>query len=141
MTSRPRRIRPRNTWQRGAILAALEVSPCHLTAEELHRGLRRGPRPIGLATIYRALEVFVRDGLVEPVHIGDGKIRYGLAARHHDHVVCLGCGRWEPVKRCLVPRLPRRLSSGFAISGHQLEVYGYCVMCQVGPPMAGSRGM
>ncbi|MDR7418130.1 MAG: transcriptional repressor [Armatimonadota bacterium] len=122
-------VRQRNTRQRGAILAAIEAASCHLTAEDLYRRLRRGPRPIGLATIYRALDAFVREGLVEPAHVGDGRVRYGLAAKHHDHLVCLGCGAWRPLERCLVIGAPRRMS-GFVVTGHQLEVFGYCARCR-----------
>jgi Fur family ferric uptake transcriptional regulator len=122
--------RQRNTWQRGAILAAIEAAPCHLTAEDLYRRLRRGPLPIGLATVYRALGTFVREGLVEPAHVGDGSVRYGLASRHHDHIVCVGCGAWQPLERCVVTALPRDLASGFEIIGHQLEVFGYCARCR-----------
>jgi Fe2+ or Zn2+ uptake regulation protein len=122
------RTRQRNTWQRGAILDAMRTARCHVTAEEVHLRVRRGPRAIGLATVYRALDAFVREGLVEPAHVGDGRVRYGLAANHHDHVVCVSCGRWEPIERCLVSP-PPRLASGFVVIGHQLELYGYCARC------------
>ena len=122
-------MRSRNTWQRGAILKVMEGARCHVTAEELHRKLRASTRPIGLATVYRALNGFVREGVIEPVHVGDGKVRYGLAAKHHDHVVCLTCGRWQPLAKCLVTP-PKRLPSGFKVTGHQLELYGQCASCQ-----------
>jgi Fur family ferric uptake transcriptional regulator len=112
----------------------METVRCHLTAEEIHRRVRRGARPIGLATVYRALETFVREGLVEPAHIGDGRVRYGLAVKHHDHLVCLRCGKWEVLAECLVPRVPRLAASGFLVIGHQLELYGYCARCQGTPP-------
>ncbi|MGQ0569425.1 MAG: Fur family transcriptional regulator [Armatimonadota bacterium] len=124
--------RKRNTWQRGVILRAMQAAHCHITVEELYRRVLRGSHPIGLATVYRALDRFVREGLVEPLHVGDGKVRYGLAAKHHDHLVCLVCGEWEPLELCLV-RPPRRLSSGFRVTGHQVEFYGYCARCQVSP--------
>jgi Fur family ferric uptake transcriptional regulator len=110
-------------------MRVVEAADCHLTAEEVHRRLRRGRRPIGLATVYRTLDLFVREGLVERAHVGDGKVRYGLAARHHDHLVCLACGEWEPIKDCLVSRPPRRMA-GFRVTGHQLELYGVCADCQ-----------
>ncbi len=120
----------RSTWQRGAILRVIEALACHVPAEEIHRRLQRGGRSIGLATVYRALEAFVREGLVEPAYVGDGRVRYGLAAHHHDHLICLGCGEWEPIQECLVPQVPRRLGSGFRVMGHQVELYGYCAQCQ-----------
>jgi Fe2+ or Zn2+ uptake regulation protein len=110
----------------------MDTMRCHVTAEELHRRLARGSRPIGLATIYRALERFVREGRVELVYIGDGPVRYGLTSRHHDHLVCLNCGDWEPLEPCLIPKPPRHVTSGFRVTGHQLELYGYCARCQDG---------
>jgi Fe2+ or Zn2+ uptake regulation protein len=72
----------------------------------------------------------VREGLVESVYVGDGRVRYGLISKHHDHLVCLSCGDWEPLAECLMPQPPRRLPSGFEVTGHQLELYGYCARCQ-----------
>ncbi len=132
MTTLRPATRTRTTWQRGAILHAMKAARCHLTAEQIHRRVRRSPHPIGLATVYRALETFVREGLVEPVHIGDGRVRYGLVANHHDHLVCLSCGDWKPLHECLVDHAPRRIASTFRVTGHQLEVYGYCAQCQGG---------
>jgi Fur family ferric uptake transcriptional regulator len=129
MVKARRPARGRNTWQRGAILAVMEGARCHVTAEEVHRRLRGGARSIGLATVYRALNGFMRDGVVEPMHVGDGKVRYGLTARHHDHLVCLSCGRWEPLAKCHV-RVPKRVPSGFTVTGHQLELYGHCARCR-----------
>jgi Fe2+ or Zn2+ uptake regulation protein len=128
MASRPG-ARRRNTWQRAAILQAISQAACHVTAEEIRDRLRR-TRPIGLATVYRALDAFVRDGVLEPAHVGDGKVRYGLTSKHHDHLVCLSCGAWKALKTCVVPRLPRRIASGFKVTGHQVELYGYCAQCQ-----------
>lgn len=122
--------RVRTTWQREAVLRVVASTRCHMPAEEIHRRLRRGRRPIGLATVYRALEAFVREGLVEAVHLGDGRVRYGLTSRHHDHLVCLGCGAWEPLEDCRARRLPHRHPSGFRATGHRLEFFGYCARCQ-----------
>lgn len=119
----------RKTWQRDAIVQVLKRAGCHLTAEEIHHRVQRRGRRIGLATVYRALELFLRSGLVEPVHVADGRMRYGLAAKHHDHAICLTCGRWEPMPGCLVSRLPRHAPNGFRVTGHQLEVFGFCAQC------------
>ncbi|MDR7481674.1 MAG: transcriptional repressor [Armatimonadota bacterium] len=120
----------RQTRQRASILRILERAGCHLTAEEIHRRLRRRGHRVGLATVYRAVELFVRSGLVEPAYLADGGVRYGLAAKHHDHAVCLRCGRFQALRPCVVPRAPRRLPAGFRITGHQLEIYGVCAACQ-----------
>jgi len=130
MTTHPTVRRKRNSWQRDAVMRTVEAANCHLTAEEVHGRLRRGRRPIGLATVYRTLDLFVREGLAETAHVGDGKVRYGLAAKHHDHLVCRNCGEWEPIKECLVPRPPKRMGSGFRVTGHRLELFGVCADCQ-----------
>ncbi len=130
MTTSQPYARRRKTWRRGAILQAMKAARCCLTAEEIHRRVRRSPHPIGLATVYRALETFGREGVVEQLHIGDGRVRYGLAVKHHDHLVCLKCGQWKPLHQCLVPAASKRFASGFRVTGHQLELYGYCRQCQ-----------
>lgn len=122
--------RTRNTQQRQRILHAIQTAGCHLTAGEIHRRVGRGGRAIGLATVYRALEAFARAGLMESVSIGGGAIRYGLAAEHHDHLVCLECGRWQPLGRCPAPRAPRGAAPGFRVTGHRLEFLGYCAECR-----------
>ncbi len=120
----------RNTWQRQTIIRIIKAGGCHLTAEEIHRRVRRGGRRIGLATVYRTLDACARAGVVEPVRVGDGAVRYGLASDHHDHLICLGCGTWDALEPCLVPSVPKRVTPGFRVTGHRLEVYGYCRACQ-----------
>lgn len=132
-TGRPRG-RTRKTWQRAVILRVVENAGCHLTAEEIHRRVARGRRPIGLATVYRALEAFAREGLVEPLYVGDGRVRYGSASRHHDHLVCLDCGRWQPLGACARPRLPRGHKATFQVLGHRVEFYGRCARCRPAAP-------
>jgi Fe2+ or Zn2+ uptake regulation protein len=132
MTRRTAPAHRRTTWQRGTILRAIETATCHLTAEEIYRRARRRGRAIGLATVYRSLEAFVREGVVEPAYLGDGRVRYALAVNHHEHLVCLRCGGWESLDACLVPQPPRRTGSGFRVTGHRLTLYGHCARCQAG---------
>ncbi len=121
--------RTRDTTQRRRILRVLQTAGCHLTAREIHRRVGRDGHAVGLATIYRALGAFARAGLVETASIG-GAVRYGLATEHHDHLVCLGCGRWQPLDRCPAPRAPRGAAAGFRVTGHRLEFLGYCARCR-----------
>lgn len=124
---------PRTTRQREAVLRALEAARCHLTAEEVFRRARRGGGRVGLATVYRALDAFVQAGVLEAIHLGDGRVRYGLAAHHHDHLVCLECGRLEPLDGCPIPKRPRAGASGFRVTAHRLAFYGYCGGCGPSP--------
>ncbi|MBM3471185.1 MAG: transcriptional repressor [Armatimonadetes bacterium] len=122
--------RTRNTHKRQRILRAIQAAGCHLTAGEIRRRVGRDGLAIGLATVYRALAAFARAGLVESVSLGGRATRYGLAAEHHDHVVCLECGRWQPLRRCPAPRAPRDAAPGFRVTGHRLEFFGYCGECR-----------
>lgn len=120
----------RQTRQREVVLKVLERARCHLTAEEVHARARRLGRGIGLATVYRTLELFAATGVVEPAHLADGRVHFGLAAKHHDHAICVRCGGWESLTACALPRPPRRVPSGFKVTGHALELYGVCAACQ-----------
>jgi Fe2+ or Zn2+ uptake regulation protein len=132
-TKRPGAAAPRRrTRQREIVLKVIGRARCHLTAEEVHARARALSPGIGLATVYRTLELFAATGVAEPAHLADGRVRYGLAAKHHDHAICLRCGTWESLTACALPRPPRQVPSGFKVTGHQLELYGLCAACQAG---------
>jgi Fe2+ or Zn2+ uptake regulation protein len=123
----------------GAIVESAAVgdagpgSPRSWSAREPREGVPlRGElvAKIGLVTVYRTLELLVREGWVDRWQEG-GVARYELARPHHHHLVCLRCGsvvRWED---CPVD-LPAgaKLEAGFLVTGHRLEVLGYCPSCQ-----------
>jgi Fur family ferric uptake transcriptional regulator len=118
------------TKARLAVLAALAEAGCGADARHVHRLAERVHPKIGLVTVYRTLELLVREGWVDRWQEG-GVARYELARPHHHHLVCLRCGsvvRWED---CPVD-LPAgaKLEAGFLVTGHRLEVLGYCPSCQ-----------
>jgi len=126
LRSRGRRM----TAQRRAILEAMATLGCAQDAEAIYARARRAHPRLGLVTVYRTLDAFVADGLAQPVFLGDGRVRYDLAQEgaHHHHLVCLTCGRVERVDECHLPP-PRRLG-GFRVTGHRLELFGYCPDCR-----------
>lgn len=130
--ARLRRRGGRMTAQRRAVLEALSAPGCAHDAETIHaRARRRHPR-LGLVTVYRTLEAFVREGVARPVFFGDGRARYDLAEEgpHHHHAVCTRCGRVARLERCGLPS-PRRLGRphGFTVTAHRLELFGICRRC------------
>jgi Fur family ferric uptake transcriptional regulator len=130
-TKRRAAVTPRRqTRQREIVLKVLGRARCHLTAEEVHARAGALVRGIGLATVYRTLELFAATGVVEPAHLADGRVHFGLAAKHHDHAICVRCGTWESLAACALPRPPRRVPAGFKVTGHALEFYGVCAACQ-----------
>src|SRR2546430_8748740 len=83
---------------RSAVVELLGKQNCCLSAQEIFDDLRRARRPVGIASVYRALEVLVELRLVKRVDAGDGISRFEPApvdGDHHHHLVCRDCGKVE----------------------------------------------
>ena len=122
------------TPQRKAILKVLTNTHDHLTPAQIHARMKNGNSGIGLATVYRTLDILVELELVCPVYDKGGAISY-VAARtsgHHHHLVCSGCGAVVDFTDCDLEDLEQRISlvTGFEIEGHFLELRGLCYDCQ-----------
>ena len=127
MTEAPRR----QTRQRSAVLALLDELDGFRTAQELHALLRERGDAVGLATVYRALQALVDDGLVDVLR-SDSEAGYRrCSAVHHHHLVCRSCGRTVEVEDPPVERWAAKVAAehGFADVQHQLEVFGTCATC------------
>jgi Fur family transcriptional regulator, ferric uptake regulator len=101
----------------------------HMTAEDVFRHLLMEHTDIGLATVYRVLTQFEQAGILSRNHFESGKAVYELnEGQHHDHVVCLDCGR---VEEFYDPEIESRqhavaLAKGFVIADHALSLYAHC---------------
>src|ERR1700684_1248339 len=118
------------TLPRLKILEILESSQTrHLSAEDIYRSLLESNEDIGLATVYRVLTQFEAAGLVTRHHFEDGmavfEINHGT---HHDHIVCLDCGRVEEFMDGGIEERQHAVAKrlGFEISDHALILYGHC---------------
>ncbi len=114
----------------------------HFTAPQLVRESRRRGLPVGRATIFRALEVFLDLGLVERLDMPDGEHAYVVCEpAHHHHVVCQRCGRTAEVDdrglRAVVQEIEGR--TGYAIDSHRVELFGTCPSCQAQDAVAAAR--
>src|ERR1700748_590575 len=101
----------------------------HLTAEDVYRKLLEDHSDIGLATVYRVLTQFEQAGLLVRHHFESGKAVYELnEGGHHDHLVCLQCGRVEEFYDAEIEKRQIKVGSerGFAISEHALYLYADC---------------
>lgn len=102
----------------------------HLTAEDVYRLLMSEGMDIGLATVYRVLTQFEQAGLLERHYFETGKAVFELnKGQHHDHLVCLQCGR---VEEFFDPEIERRQHAvaterGFAVREHALYLYAECL--------------
>ncbi|MBI3581906.1 MAG: transcriptional repressor [Nitrospinae bacterium] len=124
----------RNTEQRTAVLDALLKAGRHVTADDLFGSLRGKGGGVGYATVCRNLNLLCESGLAEKVKIGNQKTRYEprFGSDHHDHLICLKCGRFIEVKDDRLERLQDKLASaqGFKPVSHKLEIYGLCKKCR-----------
>ena len=102
----------------------------HLTAEDVYRLLMKEGMDIGLATIYRVLTQFEQAGLLVRHHFESGKAVYELnQGGHHDHLVCLQCGRVEEFFDEEIEKRQKKIAKdrGFEIHDHSLHLYADCV--------------
>lgn len=131
----------RLTPQRRLVLEIfMENKEQHLSAEELYQLSRDKGEEIGLATIYRTLELLEELGLLQKMNFGDGRSRYEMVQtdmqdrhhHHHHHLICLECGRILEVEEDLLSQLEQVVEKkhNFQIINHYLQFFGYCPSCQ-----------
>ncbi|MDY0108641.1 MAG: transcriptional repressor [Candidatus Krumholzibacteria bacterium] len=120
----------KTTRQRGTIVQVFFGMHGHISVEELLREVKQVNPRIGYATVYRTLHLLVESGLVEERRFGDGLARYEgrHEVEHHDHMICLECGRIREFSNPRLLELQNKLAeeSGFKILRHRLELYGVC---------------
>lgn len=101
----------------------------HLSAEDIYRILLDSNEDIGLATVYRVLTQFEAAGLVSRHHFEGGMAVFELnRGEHHDHIVCVDCGRVEEFSDSAIEQRQQAVAAerGFDIADHALILYGHC---------------
>lgn len=101
----------------------------HLAAEDVYKILLAEGADIGLATIYRVLVQFTEAGLLNRLHFEGGRAMFELnEGHHHDHMVCLGCGKVQEFFDASLEQRQREIAEerGFTLQEHTLAMYGYC---------------
>ena len=122
----------KHTKQRDAILEVFLEAPGHVTSEELHRRVREQSPHIGYTTVYRTLKLLADAGLAQERHFDDGVTRYEIDHEHHDHLVCLDCGRIIEFECEEIESRQSEIAKqhGFRLMRHRHELYGQCAECQ-----------
>jgi Fur family ferric uptake transcriptional regulator len=120
----------RMTRQRRAVLAAIAERGGSFTVAELYDRVRRDQPGVGLATVYRTLEVLRRTGDIRPLP-SEGRPAYiRCHPGHHHHLVCLQCGNVEETDLCAAPSEDEvRRRHGFRAETHDVDIYGTCARC------------
>ncbi len=120
------------TRQRSAVRRALDRSEDFTSAQQLHAQMRADGQTIGLATVYRALQVMADESDVDVVRSADGEALYRRCSTgHHHHLTCRQCRRTVEVDSAAVERWARKVAAenGFADVEHVIEVFGTCALC------------
>jgi Fur family transcriptional regulator, ferric uptake regulator len=124
----------RNGLARRAVVELLGRQDCCLTAQEIFDALRADGRKVGIASIYRVLELLTEKGLLQRVDFGAGVARFEPAhssGEHHHHLVCSTCGRVEAFEDDELERALRKVESrtGYSVAGHDVVLRGTCGSC------------
>ena len=109
----------------------------HMSAEDVYGILREKKSEIGLATVYRSLELLSELGILIKMEFGDGCARYELNTadpkiHHHHHLICLKCKKVIEFEEDLLDELEADVAekSGFQILNHEVKFFGYCSECR-----------
>jgi len=120
---------------REEVIEAIASLGCSVTAREVSDLLRERGSGVGLASIYRALELLERLGLIKRFDVGEGIARYEPAhpsGEHHHHVVCDSCGKVEAFEDEALERAIVALSDNvsFEVAAHDVTLHGECPACR-----------
>ncbi len=125
------------TPQRRSILTAMSKHMGeHLTAEEIYDDVRRDCPDIGLATVYRTLQLLSDLKVLMKLNLDDGVTRYEMNLdqqhHHHHHLICEKCAKIYEVKYDLLDEVEKRIEKeyNFKIQNHKLKFYGLCKECR-----------
>jgi len=129
------------TTQRVAILEVLNNRPGkHLTAEEIYDYVKKKYPEIGLATVYRTIQLLSELNVIDKLNLDDGYVRYEIGRKnheeichhHHHHLICLDCGNIYAFQDDLLETLEERINEtlGFQVIDHEVKLYGHCKKCR-----------
>ncbi|MDR1481144.1 MAG: transcriptional repressor [Synergistaceae bacterium] len=122
----------KKTRQRQSVLEVLENSPNPLNAEEILSLAKKNEGSIWLSTVYRILDLFVRKGIAARASAlrGDCAVYEINRDQHRHYAICVGCRKVIQMDNCPMEEFTPRLDEGdFKITGHTVEIYGYCRDC------------
>lgn len=127
------------TNQRVGVLEVLSgEEDCHLTAEEIYESVREKYPDLGLATVYRTIQLLLDLKIIDRINLDDGSARYGMGRNdaktkhHHHHLICLSCSKVFSFDGDLLETLEEFIqeTDGFQVVDHEVKLYGYCKECQ-----------
>jgi Fur family ferric uptake transcriptional regulator len=122
----------KKTRQRQSVLSVLERSSSPLNASEIRDMTEKDGTPVWLSTVYRILELFVKKGVVAKISVLNNEFAlYEMNRFGHKHyAICVSCRKVIQMDNCPMEKFVPRLEDGdFHVTGHKVEIYGYCKDC------------
>jgi len=124
----------KNTKHRNSVLKVVELSEQPISAEQIYFNLKESNVSVNLSSIYRILETLVNKNIVIKTNLTvTNKALYEFNFQiHKHHLICSGCKKMLSIEGCPLEDYEKTLQekSGFSITGHSLEIYGYCNDCK-----------
>lgn len=122
------------TPQRLAIFHMLYNTKSHPSAEMIYTSLHDTHPTMSLATVYKTLDAFSKNGLIQQLNVGEDSFRYDANACAHPHIICTECHQVFDMELDGVEELRERVkeTTSFKLSHEQLYFYGVCPKCQMG---------
>jgi Fur family ferric uptake transcriptional regulator len=125
----------RNGGARRAVINLLADQDCCLSAQEIFDLLRGSGRAVGIASIYRVLDLLTSEGFLQRIDLGSGVSRFEplrSSGAHHHHLVCDGCGKVEAFEDRALENAIHRVEegSGYVVAAHDVVLHGACGDCR-----------
>ena len=128
------------TRQRLVVLEAISSCPEeHLSADEIFALVKVDCPEIGLATVYRTIQLLSELQLIDRINFDDGYVRYEMGSafdreqkHHHHHLICSNCGKVISFQDDLLEELEEKIArtTGFEVVDHEVKLYGHCKDCR-----------
>lgn len=128
------------TRQRLVVLEAISSCPEeHLSADEIFALVKVDCPEIGLATVYRTIQLLSELQLIDRINFDDGYVRYEMGSafdreqkHHHHHLICSNCGKVISFQDDLLEELEEKITrtTGFEVVDHEVKLYGRCIDCR-----------
>ncbi len=122
----------KHTKQREAILDVFLAASGHVTSEDIYKAVREEHPNIGYTTVYRTMKLLCEAGLANERHFDEGITRYEIEHEHHDHLVCVKCGRIIEFECAMIEATQDEIAERyhFRVLRHRHELYGHCESCR-----------
>lgn len=123
----------RHTPQRDKVLDVFLSTEKHVSVDELYKFVKKEAPGIGYTTVYRTMKLLSEVGLCGEMDFGDGVLRFEhkYGHEHHDHLICIKCGRFIEVSSPEVEKIQEAMAKkhSFATTKHKLDIFGTCKKC------------